>query len=120
MLKVLRVGRARWSEIFSVKELLFKAAKAGIETSTLLAHVAGGRAYEIQAFENRSLNKIGRLVLRDLCFITNDIKELHPGIVRMKYEIFHEQPSIDKRSTMTESCLTPVTLSSRAFLKPTC
>ena len=87
-----RIGRAQWFEIFPTEELLFEGAKIEADESTLLVDVAGGHGYEIQAFKNHYPKRSGRLVLQDQSSVLNDIKELHPEIVRMEYDFFTEQP----------------------------
>lgn len=92
MLEGWRVGRTQWFEIFPTEKLLFEGAKAETENSTLLVDVAGGHGYDIQTFKDRFSNHSGRLVLQDLPSVIDDIKELHPDIVRMKHDFFTEQP----------------------------
>ena len=87
-----RIGRAQWFEIFPTEKLLFEGAKVEIDGSTLLVDVAGGHGYEIQAFKDHFPKHTGRLVLQDQPSVLDDIKDLHPEIVRMEYDFFTEQP----------------------------
>ena len=61
--------------------------------------VAGGFGYDIQTFKDRFPNQTGRLVLQDQPSIIDNVIELHPDIVRMKYDFFTEQPVKGKHST---------------------
>ena len=92
MLEGWRAGRTEWYEIFPTEKLLFEGAKIDTEHPTLLVDVAGGHGYDIQTFKGRFPSQTGRLVLQDLPSVIDDIKELHPDIVRMKYDFFTEQP----------------------------
>lgn len=92
MLEGWRDGRTQWFDICPTEQLLFEEAKAETENFTLLVDVAGGHGYDIQTFKDRFPNQTGRLVLQDLPSVIDDIKELHPEIVRMKYDFFTEQP----------------------------
>ena len=92
MLEGWRLGRTQWFEIFPTEELLFEGFKAETDNSALLVDVAGGNGYDIQTFKSRFPNQAGRLVLQDLPSVIDDIKELHPDIVRKKYDFFTEQP----------------------------
>ncbi|CAF9913570.1 MAG: hypothetical protein ALECFALPRED_008912 [Alectoria fallacina] len=92
MLEGWRLGRTQWFEIFPTEELLFEGFEAETENSALHVDVAGGNRYDIQTFKSRFPNQPGRLVLQDLPSVINDIKELHPDIVRQKYDFFTEQP----------------------------
>ena len=97
MMESWRIGRPQWFEIFPTENLLFEGANLETEGSTLLVDVGGGHGYEIQAFRHRFPKQAGRLVLQDLPSVIDDVKELHPDIVRMKYDIFTKQPILGKR-----------------------
>ncbi|KAF6231715.1 hypothetical protein HO173_010017 [Letharia columbiana] len=92
MLEGWRAGRAQWFEIFPIEESLFKGAKEEHHDSALLVDVAGGFGYDIQTFKDRFPDQTGRLVLQDQPSVIDNVIELHPDIVRMKYDFFTEQP----------------------------
>jgi len=90
MLEGWREGRVFWYDFFPVDGLLYKDANTRPE-STLLVDVAGGHGYDLQAFNDR-FPGCGPLVLQDLPPVIDDIKDLHPDIVRMEYDFFTPQP----------------------------
>ena len=92
MLERSRVGKTEWFEIFPTEKILFEGTKLFSEYSVLLVDVGGGNGYEIQKFKDRFPNQRGYLVLQDLPSVIDDIKDLHPNIVRMRYDFFTEQP----------------------------
>ena len=100
-----RAGRTEWFEIFPTEEMLFEGAELDSQDSVLLVDVGGGHGYEIQTFKDRFPNQRGRLVLQDLPSVIDDIKDLHPDIVRMKYDFFTEQPIKGKQRIQDIKCI---------------
>ena len=90
MLEGGRFGRTEWFEVFPAEKMLFEGARTNTEDSVLLVYVAGGHG--IHTFKDRFPNQPGRLVLQELPSAIDDIKDLHPDIVRMVYDVFTEQP----------------------------
>ena len=90
MLEGGRLGRTEWFEVFPAEKMLFGVAKINTEDSVLLVYVAGGHG--IHTFKGRFPNQPGRLVLQELPSVIDGIKDLHPDIVRMEYDVFTEQP----------------------------
>ena len=100
-----RVGRTEWFDIFPTEKMLFEGAITDSEYSVLLVDVGGSHGHDIQNFKDRFRNQRGRLVLQDLPSVIDDIKDLHPNIVRMKYDFFTEQPIKGKQRIQDIKCI---------------
>ena len=100
MLFVWRQDRTEWFDIYPVEDLILKDFESTHQDigdgGALLVDVGGATGFDIQNFKQRfesKGNKLpGKLVLQDLPFVIDDIKELDAEIVRMKYDFWTPQP----------------------------
>ena len=105
MLEGWRLGRTEWFDVYPVQELLFNDF-AGTSHNTcnkaaFFVDVGGATGYDIENFkhrlEARGQKMPGQLVLEDLPYVIDDIKQLDEEIVRIKHDFFTTQPVQGKR-----------------------
>ncbi|KAG6358711.1 hypothetical protein INS49_012229 [Diaporthe citri] len=82
-------ARKYWTDWYPVKERLLDGSN---ETSPFLVDVGGGKGHDVLEFQAKYPQKGRRLVLQDLSPVTSDLADLGPGIERMTYDFFTEQP----------------------------
>ncbi|MCJ1277152.1 hypothetical protein MMC21_004962 [Puttea exsequens] len=86
-----RKGRVIWYDFYPVDKNLFSDARSDPD-NILPVDVAGGHGYDLNAFKMR-FPKAVLLVLQDLPPAIDNIKELHPEIMKMKYDSSLRSPS---------------------------
>lgn len=86
-----RQNRKNWYELFPMDQILFDGFKGGKEDALLL-DIGGGRGHDLQEFRRKFPEAAGKLILQDLPEVIDDISDLNPEIVRMKYDFFTPQP----------------------------
>lgn len=98
MLQGWRVDRPGWFDVYLVEPQLLSYFSTNDESDSLLVDIGGATSYDIQnfkqAFEKKGHYISGRLIVQDLSFVINDIKELDAGIERMPYDFFILQPIV--------------------------
>ena len=96
MLEGWRVDRTEWFDVYPVQQLLLENFDSR-QSETLLVDIGGATGYDAQKFkriteERQGCKLPGKVVVQDLPFVINDIKELDAEIVRMPYDFFTPQP----------------------------
>ncbi|KAK0624998.1 S-adenosyl-L-methionine-dependent methyltransferase [Bombardia bombarda] len=84
--------RADWFTKFDAKSLVLDGAKTDDPEAVLLVDIAGGEGHDVQAFGRAFPDAPGRLALLDLPPVIENIKQLDEKIVRIKHDMFEEQP----------------------------
>ena len=96
-----RMNRAQWYDFFPVHEILLKGVKRDNE-STLLIDIAGGEGHDAESFHQKFPDVPGKVIVQDLPATIDNIKELDPAVVRMRYDFFTPQPIHGKLQNPTE------------------
>ncbi len=86
-----RMNREQWYDFFPVNEILLKGAKQD-HGSTLLVDIAGGEGHDAESFHRRFPDAPGKVIVQDIPEMIDNIKQLDPAVVRMKYDFFTHQP----------------------------
>ena len=105
MLNGWRLGRTEWFDVYPAEELLFKDFAGTFQNTcnegAFFVDVGGATGYDIENLKHRWEAKgqkmPGQLVLEDLPYVIDDIKELDEEIVRIKYDFFTPQPIQGRR-----------------------
>lgn len=84
--------RPEWHKMIMVEELLLADAERDNPEAVLLVDVGGGEGHDIASFHKAFPNAPGKLVLQDLPFVIDNIKDLDPVVVRQKHDFFEIQP----------------------------
>lgn len=82
-------ARKYWTDWFPVQERLLDGAN---EASPILVDVGGGKGHDVLDFQAKFPKNGRRLVLQDLSAVTSDLEDLGPGVERMIYDFFTQQP----------------------------
>ena len=92
MMRISRVGRGEeWFDFYPIVEKFQKEFTADKDTP-LLVDIGGGLGHDLTTFQVKFPDLPGRLILQDLPAAIDDVKEIGPGIEKMKYDFFTPQP----------------------------
>ncbi|KUJ10141.1 S-adenosyl-L-methionine-dependent methyltransferase [Mollisia scopiformis] len=80
-----------WEKMYPVKSNIIDAFDQKIG-DTMFVDIAGGRGHEVAQLKIDYPNAPGRFILQDLPAVIDDVKDLHSGIERMKFNFFDPQP----------------------------
>lgn len=80
-----------WGDVYPMKEEIIDGFDPSIGDA-LFVDIAGGHGHEVTQLKARFPSAPGRFILQDLPAVIDDIKELDPGVERMKYDFFEPQP----------------------------
>lgn len=84
--------RVDWFQTFDTQRLVLDGAKKNDPDAVLLVDIAGGEGHVVEAFGRVFPSAPGKLVLQDLPQVIDNIKKLDNRVIRMKHDMFTEQP----------------------------
>ena len=86
-----RMDRKDWYNLFPVDDILFNGASQESK-SPLLVDIGGGEGHDAEAFREKFPKQPGEVFLLDLPATIDNIKQLNPEVMRVKYNFFEPQP----------------------------
>lgn len=83
--------RPDWFQKFDAQGIVLDGTKNDPD-AVLLVDIAGGEGHDIEAFGRAFPSAPGKLALQDLPQVIDNIKKLDDRVVRIKHDMFNEQP----------------------------
>ena len=82
-------ARSYWVDWYPVQERLLQEFDSS--DSALLVDVGAGKGHDLMAFHGKYSGQ-GRLILQDLCAVTDNLEGFDPAVEVMTYDFFSTQP----------------------------